>query len=128
METIVKLHIFYVTNAKIEINYVQSNISKKELHQMFNQSLNFNDDNDNYDKDNDEINENNRDFEENKEEILVDYNKIIIENYFDINNIEFQQALKVNIRVVIEKVMNYDYSNKNFNIDSLLDANFNNDE
>ena len=56
---------------------------------MFNQSLNFDNDNDDNDKDDDEINKNNGDFEENKEETLVDYNEIIIENYFDINNIEF---------------------------------------
>ena len=95
---------------------------------MFNQSLNFDDDDDDDDdKDDDEINENDGDFEEDKEETLADYNKIIIENYFDINNIKFQQALKVDVRVVIKEAMNYDHGDKNFNIDLLLDANFNND-
>ena len=88
MKTIAKLYTFYVMNAKTEMNYIQSNISEKKLYQMFNQSLNFDDDDDD-NKDN-EINENDGNFEENKEETLTDYNKIIIENYFDINNIKFQ--------------------------------------
>ena len=95
---------------------------------MFNQSLNFDDDDDDNDKDDDEINENDGDFEEDKEKTLADYNKIIIKNYFDINNIKFQQALKIDVRVVIEEVINYDHNDKNFNIDSLLDTNFNNNE
>ena len=128
METMMKLHTFYVMNTKTEMNYIQSNISKKVLHQMFNQSLNFDDNDDDDDKDDNKINENDRDFEEDKEETLADYNEIIIENYFNINNIEFQQALKVDVRVVIEEAMNYNHSDKNFNIDSLLDANFNNNK
>ena len=90
METMAKLHTFNVTNTKTEMNYIQSNISEKVLHQMFNQSLNFDDDDDDNDKDDNKINKNDENFEEDKKETLVDYNEIIIENYFDINNIEFQ--------------------------------------
>src|SRR5262245_905426 len=91
IETIVKLHTYYIINIKTEMNYIQSNISKKKLYQIFNKSLNYNNDdndNDDNDKDNNEINknENNKDFIKDKEEIFADYNKIIIENYFDLNN------------------------------------------
>lgn len=131
METMAKLHTYYVTNAKTEMNYVQSNISEEELHQMFNKSLNYDDDDDDV-KDDEEVNENENEndenFEEDKEEIPADYNEIIIENYFDLNNQEFQQALKMDVRVVVEEVKDYNHGDKNFNIDSLLDANFNNDQ
>src|ERR1043166_2418732 len=97
METMAKLHTYYVTNAKMEMNYVQSNISEEELHQMFNKSLNYDDDDDNEEE---EKEVNNDDFEEDEKEMLADYNEIIIENYFDLNNQEFQQALKMDVRVI----------------------------
>src|ERR1043166_294314 len=129
METMAKLHTYYVTNAKMEMNYVQSNISEEELHQMFNKSLNYDDDDDNEEEKEEEEEEeevNNDDFEEDEKEMLADYNEIIIENYFDLNNQEFQQALKMDVRVIIEEVKDYDHGEKNFNIDLLLDSNFNN--
>src|ERR1044072_3309536 len=89
-------------------------LAKRSFIKVFNQSLNFDDDDNDNDKDDDEINENDGDFKEDKEETLVDYNKIIIENYFDINNIEFQQALKVDVRVVIEEAMNYDHGDNSW--------------
>ena len=131
METMAKLHTYYVTNAKMEMNYVQSNISEEKLHQMFNKSLNYDDDDDNEEEKEEEEEEeevNNDDFEEDEKEMLADYNEIIIENYFDLNNQEFQQALKMDVRVIIEEVKDYDHGEKNFNIDSLLDSNFNNDK
>jgi hypothetical protein len=133
METMAKLHTYYITNAKTEMNYVQSNINEEELHQIFNKSLNYDDDDNDDIKGDNEVNENeneediNEDFEEDKEEIPADYNEIIIENYFDLNNREFQQALQMDVRVVVEEIKDYDHGDKNFNIDSLLDANFNNE-
>ena len=49
-----------------------------------------------------------------------------MENYFNFDNQDLQRALEMEVRVVIEQeTTDYDHGEKNFNIDALLNANFN---
>jgi len=117
LEAMVKLHTFYVTNAITEMSYVNANITEEEFHQLFNQSL----------IDEDEIDDDeiiNEDLVEDNDEIPEHHNQLIMEKYFNINDQEFQRALEMDVRVVIEETtIDYDYGNRDFNIDALLDAN-----
>ncbi|CAI2192812.1 8039_t:CDS:1, partial [Funneliformis geosporum] len=101
----------------------------KELYKTFNESLNFTEFSDEIHEQKEEfdfIDDNNEDIaEENETEIPNKNNKIIIENYFDFNSQEFQKALNMNIRVIIEETEYIDHENKNFNINAILDTNLN---
>jgi hypothetical protein len=133
MEAMVKLHTYYVTNAKTEINYVNSDFTEEQLFQAINENLNITEFSDeeigeqqeefnNNDIDDDDEN----DLDENEKEIPEINNEIIMENYFDFNNQEFQRALEVDVRVVIEEPVNFDHGRNNFDINALINANFNN--
>ncbi|CAI2177732.1 16666_t:CDS:2 [Funneliformis geosporum] len=103
--------------------------TQKELYKTFNESLNFTEFSDEIHEQKEEfdfIDDNNEDIaEENETEIPNKNNKIIIENYFDFNSQEFQKALNMNIRVIIEETEYIDHENKNFNINAILDTNLN---
>jgi hypothetical protein len=133
MEAMAKLHTYYVTNAKTEINYVNSDFTEEQLFQAINENLNITEFSDeeigeqqeefnNNDIDDDDEN----DLDENEKEIPEINNEIIMENYFDFNNQEFQRALEVDVRVVIEEPVNFDHGRNNFDINALINANFNN--
>ena len=131
MEAMAKLHTYYVTNAKTEINYVNSDFTEEQLFQAINENLNITEFSDeeigeqqeefnNNDIDDDDEN----DLDENEKEIPEINNEIIMENYFDFNNQEFQRALEVDVRVVIEEPVNFDHGRNNFDINALINANF----
>ena len=129
MEAMAKLHTYYVTNATTKMNYTHSNLSEEELYKTFNESLNFTEFSDEIREQEEEfdfIEDNDEDFaEENETEIPNKNNEIIIENYFDFNNQEFQKALKIDVKVIIEETEYIDHGNKNFDINAILDANLN---
>ncbi|PKB96524.1 hypothetical protein RhiirA5_470842 [Rhizophagus irregularis] len=66
------------------------------------------------------------DFDQDNEELPKENNEIIIDKYFDINE-ELRKALRVEVRVVIEQpaVSAYDYGEKEFDINELLDSTLN---
>lgn len=131
MQSMAKLHSYYVTNASTEMSYAHSNITDTEFYNAINESFNditeFSDDEINeqevelniaeYD-DNDNLAENNKESPEFG-------NEITIENYFNFDDKDLQEALKMEVRVVIEQdINNYDHGEKNYDIDQLLEANF----
>ena len=125
MEAMAKLHAYYVTNVTTELNYVRSNITERELHQMINQSLDDGDDEIREDKELNENENDEEDLEEDEKEIPDHNNEIIIENYFDLNDQEFQKALEVDVRVVIEEPNQFDHGSSDFDINALINANLN---
>ena len=51
---------------------------------------------------------------------------MIMENYFNFNDEDLQKALELKVRVVIEqKITNYDHRENDYDINILLNANFN---
>ncbi len=131
MQSMAKLHSYYVTNASTEMSYAHSNITDTEFYNAINESFNditeFSDDEINeqevelniaeYD-DNDNLAENNKESPEFG-------NEITIENYFNFDDKDLREALKMEVRVVIEQdINNYDHGEKNYDIDQLLEANF----
>jgi len=49
-----------------------------------------------------------------------------MKNYFNFDDENLQKMLELEVRVVIEqKITNYDYRENNYNINILLNANFN---
>ena len=51
---------------------------------------------------------------------------MIMENYFNFDDKDLQKALELKVRVVIEQeIINYDYGENDYNINALLNANFN---
>ncbi|RIA97041.1 hypothetical protein C1645_732745 [Glomus cerebriforme] len=56
-------------------------------------------------------------------------NEIIMENYFNFNDEDLQKTLKMKVRVIIEQeIINYDHEKKNYDINALLNFNFNEDK
>ena len=61
----------------------------------------------------------------NNEETLKYGSKSVMENYFNFDDKDLREALKMEVRVVIEQdINNYDHGEKNYDIDQLLEANF----
>ena len=51
---------------------------------------------------------------------------MIIKNYFNFNDEDLQKALELEVRVVIEQeIINYDHGENDYDINALLNANFN---
>ncbi len=72
-----------------------------------------------YENDNDNL------FENNKKVFSIG-NEMIIENYFNFDDKDLQKALELEVRVVIEQeITNYDHEENDYDINALLNANFN---
>lgn len=135
MQSMAKLHSYYVTNASTEMSYAHIDLTDFEFYKAVNESFgefaDFSDD-----EIQDQENELNRIESENDDNALSENNseipeignEMIMENYFNFDNEEFQRALEMNVRVVIEQeVTNYDHGKNDYDINSLLDANLNKD-
>ncbi len=49
-----------------------------------------------------------------------------MKNYFNFDDEDLQKALELEVRVIIkQEITNYDYRKNNYNINALLNANFN---
>jgi hypothetical protein len=131
-----KLHSYYVTNASTEMSYAHTSLTDSEFYKAISESFaeiaEFSDDEikeqENeldileYDDDDRDLFENN----ENNKEIPEVNNEIIMENYFNFDDEDLQKALALEVKVVIEQeVTNYDHGENDFDINALLDANFN---
>src|SRR6266498_784514 len=97
--------------------------------ESFNEFTDFSDDKINEQED--ELNtlkyENNNDnlFENNKE-IPSTSNEMIMENYFNFDDEDLQKTLELEVRVIIEQeITNYDHRENDYDINTLLNANFN---
>ena len=130
MQSLAKLHTYYVSNASTEMNYAFLGLSEeeffKELNKSFNDITEFSEEDiEDQEDEFDQIEDEEEDFAKDGEE-FQEGNEIIIEKYFDINE-ELQKALEVEVRVVIdqEEPPSYDHGEKEFDIDSLLDSTFN---
>jgi hypothetical protein len=57
-------------------------------------------------------------------------NEIVIENYLNFNDEDLQKALALDVKVVIEQqeITNYDHRENNYDINALLDTNFDKDD
>ncbi len=72
-----------------------------------------------YENDNDNLFKNNK-------EVFSTGNKMIMENYFNFNDKDLQKALELEVRVIIkQEITNYDYRENDYDINALLNANFN---
>ena len=133
MQAMVKLHSYYITNTSTELNYAHIDLTDfkfyKAVSESFNEFTDFSDDEINeqedelntlkYENDNDNL------FENNKEVPSIN-NEIIMENYFNFDDEDLQKALELKIRVVIEQeITNYNYKENDYDINALLNANFN---
>lgn len=136
MQSMAKLHSYYVTNASTEMSYAYTSLTDSEFYKSISESFaeiaEFSDDEikeqENeldileYDDDDRDLFENN----ENNKEIPEVNNEIIMENYFNFDDEDLQKALALEVKVVIEQeVTNYDHGENDFDINALLDANFN---
>ncbi len=99
------------------------------VNESFNEFTDFSDDEINeqedelntleYENDNDNLFENNK-------EVSSTSNKMIMKNYFNFDDEDLQKALELEVRVIIkQEITNYDYRKNNYNINALLNANFN---
>ncbi len=133
MQAMVKLHSYYITNTSTELNYAHIDLTDfkfyKAVSESFNEFTDFSDNEINEQKD--ELNtleyENDNDnlFENNKE-VPSTGNKMIIKNYFNFDDKDLQKILELKVRVVIEqKIINYDHEENDYDINALLNANFN---
>src|SRR6266545_1796076 len=133
MQAMAKLHSYYVTNASTELSYAHMNLTNfkfyKAVSESFNEFTDFSGDEINeqedelntleYENDNDNLFENNK-------EVSSTSNKMIMENYFNFDDEDLQKALELEVRVIIkQEITNYDYRKNNYNINALLNANFN---
>jgi hypothetical protein len=133
MQAMAKLHSYYVTNAATEMSYAYTDLTPSEfckaLSESFNEFTDFSDE---------EIQdqEYELDFECDDNDLTEDKSKsvtpesgseIIMENYFNFNDENLQKALAMDVRVVIEQqeITNYDHGENNYDINALLDTNFN---
>jgi hypothetical protein len=130
METMAKLHSYYVSNASKEMNYAFSGLKQdeflNELNKSFNEITEFSEDEiEDQEKEYDRTDEE-EDLDQNNEETLNRGNEIILDKYFDVDA-ELQKALEVDVRIVIEKetVPVYDHGEKEFDIDELLNSTLN---
>ncbi len=101
----------------------------KAVSKSFNEFTDFS--NNEINKQEDELNtleyENNNDnlFENNKE-FSSTGNEMIMENYFNFDDEVLQKALELEVRVVIkQEIINYDHGENDYDINALLNANFN---
>ncbi len=110
-----------------DLNFIK--ISPLAVSKSFNEFTDFSDDEINeqedelntleYENDNDNL------FENNKEVFSIG-NKMIMKNYFNFDDEDLQKALELKIRVVIEQeITNYNYKENDYDINALLNANFN---
>jgi hypothetical protein len=102
MQTMAKLHTYYVSNASKEMNYAFSGLTQNDLLNELNKSFNditeffeaeINDQEKEYDhtdKDDD------LDLDQDNEETLARDNEIMLDKYFNIN-VELQKALEVEV-------------------------------
>jgi len=132
MQSMAKLHSYYVTNASNEMSYAHTDLSDSEFYkavsESFNEFTDFSDDEINEQEN--ELNaleyEDDSDLFENGRETPEVNNEMIMENYFNFDDKDLQKALELDVRVVIEQeVTNYDHGENNYDINALLDANFN---
>ena len=133
MQSMAKLHSYYVTNASTEMSYAYTDLTDFEFYkavsESFNEFTDFSDDEINEQED--ELNtleyedDNGNLFENNKEAPEVG-NEMVMENYFNFNDKDLQKALELEVRVVIEQeITNYDHGENDYDINALLNANFN---
>jgi hypothetical protein len=128
MQSMAKLHTYYVTNLSTEVNYASAGLTNEELYNELNQSFNdtieFSDEE--LREQEEELNqaENEQIDDEDKREMPETGNEIILENYFNFNE-ELQRAMEMEVRVIVEveRESEYDHGNRNFDISALLDAN-----
>ena len=108
MQSMAKLHSYYVTNASTEMSYAYTDLTDFEFYkavsESFNEITDFSDDEINEQED--ELNtledDNGNLFENNKENPEVG-NEMIMENYFNFDDEDLQKALELEVRVVIEQ-------------------------
>jgi hypothetical protein len=136
MQAMAKLHSYNVTNAAIEMNYAYTDLTPSKLYkalsESFNKSTDFSDEKIKeqeceldleYDDDDGNLTEDERVIPESG-------NEIVMENYLNFNDEYLQKALALDVRVVIEQqeITNYDHRENNYDINALLDANFDKDD
>jgi len=133
MQSMAKLHSYYVTNASTEMSYAYTDLTDFEFYkavsESFNEFTDFSDDEINEQED--ELNtleyeDNNGNLFENNKEAPEVGNEMVMENYFNFDNKDLQKALELEVRVVIEQeITNYDHGENDYDINALLNANFN---
>ena len=130
MQTMAKLHTYYVSNALKEMNYAFSGLTQddflNELNKSFSDITEFSEDEiEDQEKEYKQSDEE-EDLDQNNEETLMRGNDLILDKYFDIN-VELQKALEVEVRVVIEKeaVPSYDHGERVFDIEDLVNSTLN---
>src|SRR6266542_1272418 len=133
MQVIAKLYSYYVTNTSTELSYTHMDLTDFEFYKAVSESFNeFTDFSDNeINEQEDELNtleyenDNNNLFENNKE-VPSTGNEMIIENYFNFDDEDLQKVLELEVRVIIEQeITNYDHGENDYDINTLLNANFN---
>src|ERR1700722_15678125 len=133
MQSMAKLHSYYVTNASTEMSYAYTDLTDFEFYkavsESFNEFTDFSDDEINEQED--ELNtleyeDNNGNLFENNKEAPEVGNEMVMENYFNFDDKDLQKALELKVRVVIEQeITNYDHGENDYDINALLNANFN---
>ena len=130
MQTMAKLHTYYVSNASKEMNYAFSGLTQddflNELNKSFNDITEFSEDEIEDQEEEYKQSDEEEDLDQNNEETLMRGNDLILDKYFDIN-VELQKALEVEVRVVIEKeaVPSYDHGERVFDIEDLVNSTLN---
>ena len=119
--------------ASTELSYAHIDLTDFEFYKAVSESFNkftdFSDDEINeqedelntleYENDNDNLFENNK-------EVPNTGNEMIMENYFNFDDEDLQKVLELEVRVVIEQeITNYNYRENDYDINALLNANFN---
>lgn len=133
MQAMAKLHSYYVTNAATEMSYAYTDLTPSEFYKALSESFNeFADFSDEEIKEQEyeldlECDDNDDNLAEDENVTPESGNEIIMENYFDFNDEDLQKALAMDVRIVIEQqeITNYDHGENNYDINALLDANFN---
>lgn len=129
IQSMAKLHSYYVNNASKEMNYAFSNITEdeflRELNKSFNDIAEFSEEIEELEEEFNQPGEE-EDLDQDNEELPKENNEIIIDKYFDINE-ELRRVLGVEVSVVIEQpaVPAYDHGEKEFDINELLDSTLN---
>ncbi|CAB5368067.1 unnamed protein product [Rhizophagus irregularis] len=129
IQSMAKLHSYYVNNALKEMNYAFSNITEdeffRELNKSFNDITKFSEEVEEQEEEFNQPDEE-EDLDQDNEELPKENNEIIIDKYFDINE-ELRRALGVEVRVVVEQpaVPAYDHGEKEFDINELLNSTLN---
>jgi hypothetical protein len=126
MQTMAKLHTYYISNALKEMNYAFSGLTQNdflnELNKSFNDITEFSEaEIDDQEKEYDQTDKDD-DLDQDNEKTLAKDNEIMLDKYFNIN-VELQKALEIEVRVVIENAdPSYDHSKKEFNIEDLVNS------